>query len=1101
MLRWIGVIILWAQVQEDFSDGDFTTNPPWTGDVTYWQVQMGKLRSNGPATTAQIYLATANALIDNTEWNFWVRVAFNPSTQNYVRVYLVSDRAMLTDPNLQGYYLKLGGISGTGDSLELYRQEAGTHTRLAGGKKGRFGGTNNILRIKVLRDAAGNWEVYSDTLGGVWELEFTTTDNQITSTSHFGFFFSHTSTNRQNLYFDDIYVGPPVVDTDPPQVDTVYGISRQVVRVHFSEAMQWSGGSFSLSPGGVPTSVVPVTSSQVELQMSSPLPLSMQITLTYTNFSDLAGNPGSGNKVFILPDTAVPGDVIFTEIFPDPTPVVGLPDGEFVEIHNRSNKYLFTSNWQVCDPSRCMSLSGKLFPPGGYLILCSGAYEASYGAYGQVISGSFPSLNNDSDSLVLLSHTGELLDKVVYFSSWYRDATKAQGGWTLERIDLHNLCAQDSNWIASQSPTGGTPGGINSVAGTWQDNLPPYLINAEVSSPTTIVLTWNEPLDTTYQKNPALYVLSPSGNVSAVQILSETKIRLVLGTPLVGGTTYILTFRASDCVGNSAEQEVTVGLPEPAQPKDIRINEIYADPDPSYGLPPYEYVEIYNRTEKFISLTGWKIHIGNSSRSIGGLMAPKGYLLLTSEPAAYGDSVSAWAVDLPLLSNSGSTIELRSFSNQLIDRVSYSDKWYKDLMKKNGGYSLELINPNDLCNDSSNWRASVAILGGTPGFQNSVYRVDTVLPLQVQGVSYEPPILRVEFSQALQETYLSQANLYALVPSAGLLAFAPVEGGKAVEILVDPPLAEDVEYTLTISGQKDCQGQGVPPLTVRFFLPAAPQKGDLIINEILFEPQTGGARYIEIYNTTTKRIGIKHLLIGRGDPVYWSLLTRKNVFIPPKSYLCLTEDTADVKSRYFPPDTARFAQVLDVPAYDYSRDWVWLARTDTLRLDSVYYEYTYHFPDLQTRKGVALERVSPTSPSMGRMYWVSAASTVNYGTPGYANSQRYEVADASGIEIEPKTFSPDGDGYDDRLYIKIPGAGEPFRAKVEVYSWEGYKLRTVEEGLLVGSQGAVVVWDGTDGRGRRLGAGFYVIWVEVLMPQQGKVKTYRFLCMIAERIR
>ena len=200
--QYLGLLVMlsWAQLQDDFSDGDFTNNPPWSGTDLYWVITSDKrLRANGPSSTATLYLSTPNALIDDTEWRFWVRVAFNPSTQNFARVYLVADRADLTDPNLQGYYLKLGGITGSADSLELWLQNGSTHIRLAGGRRGRFGGSNNILRIKVLRSATGLWEVFSDTLGNdTWEPEFTATDLTFSTTAYFGVYFQHTSTNRQN---------------------------------------------------------------------------------------------------------------------------------------------------------------------------------------------------------------------------------------------------------------------------------------------------------------------------------------------------------------------------------------------------------------------------------------------------------------------------------------------------------------------------------------------------------------------------------------------------------------------------------------------------------------------------------------------------------------------------------------------------------------------------------------------------------------------------------------------------------------------------------------------------------------------------------------
>jgi hypothetical protein len=51
-----------------------------------------------------------------------------------------------------------------------------------------------------------------------------------------------------------------------------------------------------------------------------------------------------------------------------------------------------------------------------------------------------------------------------------------------------------------------------------------------------------------------------------------------------------------------------------------------------------------------------------------------------------------------------------------VDEVTYSDYWYHDDVKKDGGWTLELINPEApaACADSVNWTASNDAAGGTP---------------------------------------------------------------------------------------------------------------------------------------------------------------------------------------------------------------------------------------------------------------------------------------------------------------------------------------------------------------------------------------------------
>ena len=61
-----------AQFIDDFTDGDFTTNPAWSGQDTFFIVNgTNQLQSNGPTATDEIYLSTPNTQFSNTEWSFY----------------------------------------------------------------------------------------------------------------------------------------------------------------------------------------------------------------------------------------------------------------------------------------------------------------------------------------------------------------------------------------------------------------------------------------------------------------------------------------------------------------------------------------------------------------------------------------------------------------------------------------------------------------------------------------------------------------------------------------------------------------------------------------------------------------------------------------------------------------------------------------------------------------------------------------------------------------------------------------------------------------------------------------------------------------------
>lgn len=683
-----------------------------------------------------------------------------------------------------------GGISGSLDSLELWRQAGATHTRIAGGIPGRFGNTNNILWVRVLRSSTGTWEAYTDT-AGYWEAEFTVTDNSLTTTSYFGVYFAHTSTNRQNLWLDDFYIGPQLIDMLPPQLIGVEILSPTQLKLTFSEAVELNSATtlanYTLTPGPIPlTAATRPTLNTVELTLGQNLQPSEPYTLTYTGIQDLAGNVGGGSySPIVLPEAVAVGDLIFSEIMAKPTPPVGLPPHEYCELFNASNKWLDLKDVRFCDAARCVTLPAVTLPPGSYLLLVPSAAASDY-PYGIALS-SWPTLNDSGDSLSLWGPNDEPLDAVIYSSAWYRDPAKAQGGWSLERIDLSNRCATDSNWIASQDPSGGTPGAANSVAGTWQDLTPPSLVQVSFRAADELVLRFSESVDTVAMQSPTRYQIVGGPAVQQASVWEPQEVLLRLTGPLPTSTDLVLEVLARDCMGNEARLSYTFGLPEPANPFDVVLTEIMADPDPPVGLPPFEYIELYNRSPKWISLEGWSLQIGRSSRTLPGyLLRPGTYLVLSSAEgalalASYGPTLGL--TSFPAVPNSGATITLSDPAGRLIESVTYSIDWYGDPTKKEGGWSLERRWVDWLCGGTTGWGASVADLGGTPGGPSSLRENTAPPPASVVQAYYVSPSLYLHFSERMDSLSLADVGRYALEPEVPLLAAAPLDGGFAVELL------------------------------------------------------------------------------------------------------------------------------------------------------------------------------------------------------------------------------------------------------------------------------------------------------------------------------
>jgi hypothetical protein len=88
-------------------------------------------------------------------------------------------------------------------------------------------------------------------------------------------------------------------------------------------------------------------------------------------------------------------DVLITEIFPDPSPSVGLPDAEFIEIFNHSKFPINLKHWTISNPSVISALPDIDIKPDSFIILCASSNQSKFLSYGSVIALSpFPSLNN-----------------------------------------------------------------------------------------------------------------------------------------------------------------------------------------------------------------------------------------------------------------------------------------------------------------------------------------------------------------------------------------------------------------------------------------------------------------------------------------------------------------------------------------------------------------------------------------------------------------------------------------------------------------------------------------------------------------------------------
>ncbi|MEZ4958649.1 MAG: lamin tail domain-containing protein [Saprospiraceae bacterium] len=1121
-----------SQIEDNFSDGDLTNNPTWQGNTGNFQVnaQM-ELQLNAPtAGTSLLYVPTQIA--DSSIWELYFRMEFDPSTSNYLKIYLQSDSPDL--PAANGYYL-LVGESGSEDALKFYRQDAGSSTLLAAGTLAGVA-SNPEVRIKLTREVGGLWTMAADYTGGFnYAQEFQVTDAAYGSGSYFfGVQCVYTDSRKDAYYFDDVRVAELLPDTTPPSLVAANPVSATEVDVVFSEPLEvisaTEPANFLLDNGiGEPAvaALDAVDKTLVHLTLANPLVSLSNYTLTTSGLADLNGNLSPTESTtfsYIEIAQAVQYDILINEIMADPDPVVALPGKEFIELYNRSNKVIDLAGFGFSNGGTPQVFPSYQMLPGSYVLVCDDSNVGLFAPYGEVIGlPTFPALVNTGDDLSLTGPAGDPIHFVSYTLASYMDNGKADGGWTLELVNPLSPCIGEANWRASTDSRGGTPGQPNAVLNAQADETGPELtqVIASVNNPTQVQLFFNETLDKPASENPAHYLINNGVVILGASLLppGNHTVLLQLSAPLETRTSYEATVldNVTDCSGNpiGSSNSLPFVLPEPAGPYDIAINEIMADPNPVVALPDVEFIELYNRSDKVIDLKGLGLSNGGSPQIFPShLLQPGGFVLVCSSAlvdslASFGDVIGL--PSFPALTNTNGELNLTSPSGATIDFVIYSLASYKDSGKQDGGWSLELINPLSPCAGDGNWRASQNLLGGTPGQPNSVLmavdEMDGPVLTRVSTSIDKPSQVRLYFDEKLEASSAAVAANYSIsnglsVVTATLLPPSNTE----VDLQFDKEMAPGTIYEVIVGTMvADCIGnESVTTSKLPFALPETIAPNDIIINEILFNPETGGADFLEIYNRSDKIFNLSDLSIGNLQAGIDTTTTTidKDRLLFPNSYAVFTENRGDILSRYLVKDENALIEN-DLPAFNNDLGNVTLFRADTVLaviIDAFDYDENFHNPLLSNVDGVSLERLNPNTQTQDKNNWHSAAASAGFATPTYLNSQflpGQPVADDF-FEISEPTFSPDGDGYKDFLSINYNMDKPGYSAKVKIFDAEGRLVKMLANNELLAASG-FLRWDGDTDDGAKARIGIYVLWIELFHPD-GDRRDFKKVCVVAGKL-
>ena len=834
--------------------------------------------------------------------------------------------------------------------------------------------------------------------------------------------------------------------------------------------------------------------------------------------------------VFVF-DEYEPGDIIITEFMYSP------PDGyvQYVEIHNISDKILNLRDWELrrrdgaSNNGGIISESTLAIEPNGFLVITEDSTPLNdiFGTRPWVETDNFPGITiTQPDAIRLFDSEGNLVEMIEY----------EQSDWGGNNIALERRSAEVSaefveNWGESPAELLGTPGLPNEIQ---PDETPPTWENLVTFGNNVFILTFDERLDEDAALNGSNYSINPELTISNL-FVNRNEVQLVVEEEFENEQVYELKVsNISDLFGNDIEEEtrsVEYLEFEEAEPRQIVINEILYRRLEA-GSP--EFVEIFNRTDQNIDLSGWELADASGSTQLPAGTAIRGneYLVFTDMEsfAAESDQI-IYLSGFQSLSNSGDAVVLRNENEVVIDSLFYQPTWGDNEQ----GVSLERRDPDAISVDPANWLPSTAESGSTPAAENSRLEPDETPPQVVFANLFHPDSLEVRFSEFIDLQQLSSSQ------QSRRSSFEAFSENKSTRFLVNDQEADILEYnpnranrivldasgvetgeeiTLKIENFGDFQGNIQASQSQPIAQPV--QEGDLVFNEIMFDPirdnregLTNQTEYIEIVNTRDYAVSAEGIFLHdrpdeNNDISSIRPVNTSSRWIPANGVMLLhAEDATNIftDSRtavFFDLDESVEQEAMRVNrstlSLPLSGREVYLADSTRAVLDMVDYRPDWHNPNLIDTRGIALERVSPTGETNNPANWSSSAATLG-GTPGSQNSIYQESEGPlaeTGISLTPNPFSPDGDGHEDNLFINYRFDEPDYLLRVRIYDRYGRLVRTLVDSHQAGFEGSLI-WDGLTDDGQQNRIGIYIVYIEAYNSSTGSNRNFRETAVLARQ--
>jgi hypothetical protein len=400
-----------------------------------------------------------------------------------------------------------------------------------------------------------------------------------------------------------------------------------------------------------------------------------------------------------------------------------------------------------------------------------------------------------------------------------------------------------------------------------------------------------------------------------------------------------------------------------------------------------------------------------------------------------------------------------------------------------------------------NWTGSISKNGGTPGNPNSIISHNPDISFRgiINAFADDSSYLTLSFSEPVKNL---EETVSGIRINNNVIKSVYASDPLMRKFIVKPSgfFSQHQPYSLTIPGTiTDFAGNYPDINNFTFGLPEKCEKGDIVFNEILFNPLPGDPDFIELYNASAKIINSSGLyLVSISETGSYSIpvsVSDDNRCLLPGSYYAITTDRKSIYDRYFSSSRENIFQVNQLPSMPDDKGHLILLNRQLELIDEVSYNEEMHYSLLSGYEGISLEKVRPSLFSSDPKNWHSASEASGWGTPGAPNSiYSDQPVSSDNINLSSTKITPDNDGYEDLLVIDLKLEGNGNIVTIIVYDDTGGFICRLADNLLAGNQ-ASVTWYGTRKDGSLVNSGIYIIFISVF-DESGKTMKWKKVCSV-----